>query len=152
MLRGRRWKLTRPMRSVLLMVFSQVLFLTVTGQGVRANDLVLVSDGKARMTITYADTPTDKERAAAKRLQYVLAKMTGVSLPIAPLSQAQAASARVLLGPRAAQTVGMDIGQSYPGGERVMVKKVGKNLVLLSLTVGDSSVTVLFRTSYVRDL
>ena len=51
---------------VLLLILSQGIFLTVTGcdektgQGVRANDLVLVSDGKARMTIAYADNPTDK--------------------------------------------------------------------------------------------
>ncbi len=130
-LRGRGWKLARPMRTMfLLMIFSQVLFLTVTGQGVRANDLVLVSDGEARMTITYAEGPTDKELAAAKRLQHFLAKMTGVSLPIAPLSQAKADRGRVLLGPRAAQTVGIDIGQSYPGGERVIVKNVGNDLVI----------------------
>jgi hypothetical protein len=125
------------MRSMLLlMIFSQGLFLTVTGgeekteQGLRANDLVLISEGEARMTITYAEDPTDKERTAAKRLEHFLARMTGVSLPIETVSDAPAGAGRILLGPAAAQTVGIDIAQSYPGGERVIVKKVGNDLVI----------------------
>ncbi len=115
---------------LLVVAFFQVLFLPVAGQDLGANDLVLVSDGQARMTIAYAEGPTDKELAAAKRLQHFLARITGVSLPIAPLSQAPADRGRVLLGPRAAQTVGIDIAQTYPGGERVIVKKVGNDLVI----------------------
>ncbi len=119
------WKM-----KLLLVILSQGIFLIAAGVCVMAADTVVISDGKARMTITYAEVPTDKELAAAKRLQHFLGRMTGVSLPIETLSQAPADRGRVLLGPRAAQTVGIDIVQSYPGGERVIVKKVGKDIVL----------------------
>ncbi len=93
-----------------------------------ANELVLVSDGKARITITHEYEPA--AFAGAKRLRDYLERMTGVSLPIAHLSQVPEGSPRILLGYQAAQTVGIDIVQSYPGDQRVVVKRVGNDLVI----------------------
>ena len=104
------------------------------GHGVEANDgasqLVLVSDGKARMTIAYSDPSTQKDQDAAKRLESFLGRMTGVSVGIATVSEAPAGVGRILLGPGAAKTVGVDIAQTYPGGERAVVKRVGKDIVI----------------------
>jgi len=49
---------------------------------------------------------------------------------IATVSEAPAGVGRILLGPGAAKTVGVDIAQTYPGGERAVVKRVGKDIVI----------------------
>ncbi len=119
------WKM-----KLLLVILSQGLFWTAAGGAVRANELVLISGGKAHMVIAYGDQSTHQERDAAKRLENFLARMTGVSVDIVTVSKAPAGVGRILLGPGAAKTVGIDIAQTYPGGERVIVKRVGKDLVI----------------------
>ncbi len=122
----RHWKLTRPMQSVLLMAFSQVLFLTVAGQVVRAGDVNVVINDQAQMTIAY-DEPG--AIADANRLQDYINRMTGVTLSVVDLSTSPQGPL-ILVGPQAAQTVGINIPQSYPGGERVVAKQVGNDLVI----------------------
>ena len=82
------------------------------------------------MVIAYGDQTTQKVRDAAKRLEYFLARISGVSLDILTVSEVPAGTGRILVGPAAARTVGIDIAQTYPGGERAVVKRVGKDIVI----------------------
>ena len=100
----------------------------LTANDADSKDIVLIRDGKPHATIAYSDRSTYKTRLAARRLQNFLARMTGVSLPLESLSDERTTASRVLLGPEAARTAGVNIAQTYPGGERNVVKAVGSDL------------------------
>ena len=55
----------------------------------KAGPIVLVSRGKPRAGIVLSNDPTSKERAAARRLQEYVNRMTGVHLPLGSLSAAK---------------------------------------------------------------
>lgn len=111
-------------------ILSQILLAMVAAEYLAAAETIVVDDGQARTVIAYSDETTQKERDAAKRLENFLARMTGVSLEILTVSEAPTDTGRLLIGPAAARTVGIDIAQTYPGGERVVLKRVGKDFVI----------------------
>ena len=98
--------------------------------------IVLVSQDKPRAGILVSNDARAKEMAAAKRLQDYIERMTGVCLPIGELSAAKDVAVRILVGPTAAKSAGVDIPQTYPGGERVVVKTAGSDIVIAGNDVG----------------
>jgi len=69
--------------SVIFTVAGLVASGVEAGEPASGTDLVLVRDGQPRATIVTAATPTENARVAATELQKYLAKITGVTLPIA---------------------------------------------------------------------
>jgi len=102
----------------------------------KRGQIILVSEDKPRAGIILSDNATTKQMDAATRLQDYIDRMTGVWLPIGTLSEAKDISTRILVGPQAAKTVGIDIPQTYPGGERVIVKTVGSDIVIAGNDAG----------------
>jgi hypothetical protein len=98
--------------------------------------LLLVSGGKPRAGIIHSDNPTQKVHSAANRLQDYMKRMTGVWLPIGPLSKATGIHTRILVGPDVSELVGIPIPQTYPGGERVILKTVASDIVLAGNDAG----------------
>lgn len=104
--------------------------------GVMAAEGLVLVRGEARAAIVVADEATDKVTAAAERLQDFLKRITGISLPISPLSEVKDAGTRILVGPQAARAAGIEIAQTYPGGERVIIRTVGSDIVIAGNDAG----------------
>ncbi len=117
-------------RCLCALIFSQVGLWIAATECLVAAETILVDGGRARVVIACGEPTTDKECDAAKRLKDFLARMTGVSLDILTIPEVPADMVRILVGPAAARAVGMDIVQTYPGAERVVLKRIGKDIVI----------------------
>ena len=97
---------------------------------------VIVRAGETHVTIVHADKAPSKILKAAARLQSFLLKITGVKVPIHSWSASEPDASRILIGPQAASTVGVEIQQEYPGRERVLVQRINRDLVLAGNDAG----------------
>lgn len=96
-----------------------------------AQGQTLVKEGKSDYAIVLPATPTAVETTAARELQEHLAKVTGATLPILSEDKVLRESPQIVLGAaRRVQELAPDLNVASLGHDGVVVRSVGKNLIL----------------------
>jgi hypothetical protein len=109
-----------------LVVLCLVVCSTVFGQ-----TLTLSTDGKTDYMIVVPTAASVPETTAARELQEHLGKVTGATLKIVPEEEAAIETPQIVIGPSARmKQLVPDVDVSTLGPDGILLKTVGKNLVL----------------------
>jgi len=101
------------------------------GAAPEKGEVILVRDRQPRASIIVASEPSDKVLTAARDLQNYIYEMSGATLPIRT-DDGTWSGTLLLVGPsRYVEQLGIQVPSGYPGNEKVIVKTVGRSIVLL---------------------
>ena len=115
----------------LLTIVLACLAVVLTAGTAAPAPMPIAREGKAACRIVVAADASAAEQTAARELAEYLHKVTGAAFSIG-LPSAAAAGALIAVGPGAAKTVapGLDLDKKTLGEDGIVLKTVGKNLVL----------------------
>lgn len=103
----------------------------VSGVGVCADEIDLVTDGTSQYRIVVPDDSNKTAAYAAEEFQNLLTEMTGAILPIIPESNAGDGPAILIGVSKRVESFGLHTEAAQLGPDGVLLKTVGRDLVLL---------------------
>jgi hypothetical protein len=123
---------TRNVLTAAAVTFATASCITVPAMAVTAKtSLTLAKNGQTTYTIALAADAVPAERTAAGQLQKYLQEVTGAAFPIESESDVQATAPQILVGTgRRAKALLPAQQWSDLGGDGIVVKTVGNNLIL----------------------
>jgi hypothetical protein len=91
--------------------------------------LTLIAEGRAQAAIVVGAQPALKTMAAARLLQDMLFRMTGVKLPVVE-HLTRTDLPRLLVGPVAAAEASVVVPQTYPENEHFVLRRIARDVVI----------------------
>jgi len=118
---------------VIFRIIAIILFFNSEILATSAPNLFLVKDGVPKAVVVVSDSPTVKEKEAARLVVEYIEKITGATLPIVKESKQIGNHPRIIIGRNNLQSKsGITVRQGgYPVREQVIIKRVGNDLYLL---------------------